>query len=155
MIIRVATADDLDYVLECLSSIFLYEEEIRKDIKSPSEEFILKNKALILEQLENKNYLFLIWQVDSQDVWFLSGRMGDTPRVWSYERFSHIEAVFIKEEYRKHWFAKKLCENFFDWARQKWSDRVLLDVLDENVDARGLYEGLWFGIHIHTLAKNI
>lgn len=155
MQIRRAEKKDMKKLLSFLNEIYIYEQKINHKIISPSEEFLDKIQEEIWEQLQDDNHLFLVWEIHDEVIWFLMWKIGDKPNVWSYSLFSYIEWIYIDENFRKKWYAQKLCEEFFKWAKSKGSDRVLLDVLHENMSAKKFYEKLWFSVHTITLGKNL
>lgn len=155
MDIRIANENDISTLLIFLNKIFIYEQKINTEIITPSKEFLWKIESEMLEQVWNNRYFFLIWEVNGEAIWFLKWRLGDKPGIWSYNRFSYIEALFIDEKYRKRWFAQNFCDRFFTWAVKNWSDKVLLDVIKGNVKAVKLYEKLWFTHHTITYGKDL
>ncbi len=154
MKIRKAKLSDLDYIIDCMYKVWLVENKCNEKINP---KWALRNeyKWWIAQEIVDNYYLVLIWEEKGKRVWILAWDSWNKPNFWFYKRMSNINYLFIEEEYRKKWLAEMLCEEFFKRAKKKWSDRVLLTCLDNNIPAKSLYKKMWFETHILNLGKNI
>jgi GNAT superfamily N-acetyltransferase len=154
MRIRKARWEDLDYIIKSIHNICIYENNINSKINTKQP---LKNyyKWIIAKEIVDNDYLILIAEEKWEKVWILTWEISGKNSFWNYKKFSDLNFLYVEEEHRKKWYAKKLCNRFFEWAKKKWSDRVLLNALGDNFRAIEFYEKLWFSTHTVNLWKNL
>ena len=154
MKIRKAKLSDLDYIIDCMYRTHVIENKLNSNINP---KWALENeyKWDIAQEIIDNDFLILIWEEKGHNVWILTWDNWRKPSFRFYKRFSNLNYLYIEEEFRKKWYAEELCIKFFKWAKKKWSDRVLLKVLDNNKSANNLYKKLWFENHYITLWKDL
>lgn len=154
MKIRKAKLEDLDYIIDCLYKTLEFEKKLNKNI-NPKWAFKNDFRWEIAQQIIDDDFLVLLWEENWNKIWILTWDNWRRPNFWLYKRFSNLNYIFIEEEFRKRWYAEELSEIFFKWAKKQWSDRVLLNVLDNNDAANKLYIKLWFETQYITLWKDL
>ena len=154
MKIRKAKLTDLDYIIECIHNIFIVENKLNSNI-NPKWALWNEYKWGIAQEIIDNDFLILILEDKGNKIWIISWDNWRKPNLWHYKRFSNLNFLYIEDEFRKKWYAEELCNKFFIWAKKKWSDRVLLNVLDNNKNANKLYKKLWFEINTISLWKDL
>jgi len=152
--IRKAKLSDLSYIIDSIHNIFIFETKINSKI---SPKWARKNsfKADLANEIISDEYLILILEKNQKQIWILHWEIAEKWNFWNYKKFSYLNYIYIEEDFRKLWYWERLCNDFFNWAKDKWSDRVIIEAIPENLDAIKLYQNLWFSTHIMKLWKDL
>lgn len=154
MRIREAKLSDIDSVINLINLLEKTEKSLNPKI-SGTATFSNEYKADIANEIVNDNNLILLVEYWEEIVWILAWEVWERHNFWVYEKFAHLDQLYIEKKFRNQGFAEKLCKYFFDWVKKKWCDIVVLSVLEQNKIARELYKKLGFKTHILKLEKQL
>ena len=154
MKIRKAKLSDLDYIIDCIYNIRVTEKELFSKLNPDA---ILADKFVkhIKEEINLDSYYIWIAKQNDEKVWMIIWKITENNSVWDYKLYSVLNYLFVWEKYRKKWYAEDLCKEFFEWAKNKWADRMTLSGMVWNDWAYNLYKKLGFKESVFMLGKDL
>ncbi len=154
MEMRRATLQDLDYILECLHSLWKYEASINHQFKA--EGYITNSmKSEIAWEIVDDSYVILIWEKNSENIWICYWYKGKKSSFWNYDILSEIDYLFVEEKYRNKWYAKKMMQEMCKILKKHGADTVRLKMISWNTIAEDFYKGMGFREVFSTFDKKL
>ena len=86
-------------------------------------------------------------------VCVVSATRGDSPD--DPATFAWIHDIYVRPEHRRRGLATALMSAAESFARSRGAREVRLGVIDRNVDARAMYQGLGFRDYTRVLTKSL
>ena len=154
MEIQKAEIQDLDYIINSIYNILVYEKTLNKKILPEAvvnEEF----KNSVKNNIENKSYFIRVLKENGENAWLIYWKLVKNSKAWDYNLYSNLDYLFIWEKFRKKWYAEKLISEFISWAKEKWSDRMTLKWMIWNEKAYNLYQKMWFKESLFFMGKDL
>ncbi len=152
--IREAKLSDLDFIISSIYKLRLYENKLNPKINT---KMILEEgyRSQIKEEIDNKSCLILILEDNNENAGILIWNILKRWVVYDYKLFSELRYLYISDKFRRKWYAEKLSNEFFKWAKDRGSDRVVLTGVRRNEWALNFYKKIWFEHMEFSLGKNL
>lgn len=88
------------------------------------------------------NWIFFIVKDNEKIVWFINWNIYERKN-HKLNKLGYIEELYIKNEYRWKWLAKKLFDELEKEFKNKWCNHITTHTDQENKLSRKFYEKSW------------
>jgi len=152
MIIRSATQEDIDYIVELNRQIGQYHfDNVPEVFVAPSSE----DKAFLLNAISDEHRLFSVAVEEDKILGFISARIdiNETIPFVSKLPLCRIGSIVVDENHREKGVGKQLIEHCSLWANSHEAYQIRLEVMSFNARAKSFYESLGFKPQSEIWAK--
>ena len=130
----------------------LIQDERKKYDNNINENYKVKN--FYEQYIENENMCILVAKGNETILGYVYGFVQDNGSLYN-KKVAQLDALYVKEQYRKNGIAKNLIKEFIKWAEGKEVAYVELSVCKDNTNAISLYESEGFHIDKVYLRKEL
>lgn len=146
MVIRKATYAD---VLETNAMLtLLIQDEYQYD-NSINKDFVVTN--MYENYIEDPKKLILVAEEEGVIQGYLYGILENTDAT-SERKYAILDAIYVKEEYRRLGIADSLILNFKKWAKEQGCTDAKVSVCSGNTKGKNLYQKNNFAVVSETLS---
>lgn len=140
--------DDAKQCDNLLTELIMSEKKYDSNIK---ETFVVNN---YYTEIYNKENNILICSVcDDEIVGFVYGYLKEQAGEFLYENVGLIDALYVRDNYRKQGIATNLINEFYKWCDLKNIKYIEIGSFVENKDAYNLYKKLGFEVVSYRMKK--
>lgn len=104
--------------------------------------------------INNDDKIILVARDNDIVLGYVYGFIQDNGSLYN-KKVAQLDALYVKEQYRKNGIAKNLIKEFIKWADEKEVAYVELSVCKDNTNAISLYESEGFNIDKVYLRKEL
>jgi len=144
--------DNYDDAKQCdnlLTELIMSERKYDSNIK---ETFVVNN---YYTEIYNKENNVLICSLSGDEiVGFIYGFLKEQAGELLYENVGLIDALYVKDNYRRHGIATNLINEFYKWCDLKNIKYVEIGSFVDNKDAYNLYKKLGFEVFSYRMRRN-
>ena len=139
--------NEINNMLTCL-----IQDERKNYDNNINEKYKVKN--FYEKYIENKDMCILVAKQNDTILGYIYGYIQDNGTLLN-KIVAQLDALFVKQEYRGNGIAKKLMNEFYNWAKKKEAAYIELSVCKDNSNAIDLYENEGFNINKICLRKEL
>jgi ribosomal protein S18 acetylase RimI-like enzyme len=150
MIIRPATAKDLDALAQLSSKLSKYEHTLDSNIKIMSIAQIKRNYS---KKLRERNTKFFVAEVEGRVIAYEYGYLQKRNYLRAQQYVGYIDSSYVEEAYRKKGIARKLTKTLVTWFRSKDIKHIELSVLTANTSSVLTWKRLGFEEYFVRMKK--
>lgn len=151
--IREATTDDASTIkAELLLPAFRDDERLDPEFNELDEDGLEGFGCAYW--LENDTRTMFVAETDGELIAQISAVKTETPPIYEHGARTHIDGLYVKEEYRRQEIASALIERVETWAMDNDCETLGVTVHTENDGARSLYESE-FDLKFHSYRRTV
>jgi GNAT superfamily N-acetyltransferase len=139
IIIRKATVDDIEYLLQFEQGIIEAEKEIDKTLKR-EKIYYYDLKAM----LESPNIELAIAEINNVLIGSGYARIEKAKPRYNYKQYALLGFMYVLPEYRGKGVNKKIIDYLIKWVHKQEITELRLEVYAENISAIKAYEKTGF-----------
>lgn len=135
-----------DLLTELIMSERKYDDNVKKSFKVSD----------YFTKIYDKDYNSLICVLcDNDIIGFIYGFLKHEKGEFAKENVGFIDAIYVKNEYRKQGIASKLIEEFYNWCRSKDIKYIEIGSFVKNEAAFSLYKKFGFEVTTYYMRKSL
>jgi ribosomal protein S18 acetylase RimI-like enzyme len=162
IIIRKATIKDIEQIYRVyLEMIKSENESVRKignyllDIRNKRENFILASKKELLQEITEKNTIYLVAQIDEKIIGYIRGEfLEKKDPFFKPIKIGYLHALVVLKKWRGFGIASRLNSEVEKWFKKKGCSQVHLEVFEHN-NAIKIYKSWGYKIFINKMSKKL
>ncbi|MHA1964666.1 MAG: N-acetyltransferase family protein [Candidatus Thorarchaeota archaeon] len=134
LILRAATLDDMDSLVELWWESAHYHEELEprfqytSDAEKATREFMSK-------QTESEDACFWVAQIEDDIVGYIEAMVTEKPPIFVHRTIGHVGSIYVKPEARRKGIGSSLWNLARDWLVEKGVPTINLWVASQNPKA--------------------
>jgi ribosomal protein S18 acetylase RimI-like enzyme len=143
LVIRPATLDDLDSLVEMWWESSHYHEELEPRFQYASDA-VNATREFISKQLQSDDNCHWVTQIDEDIVGYVEAMVIERPPIHAKRRIGYIGSIFVKTESRRKGIGTQLWETAYGWLIEKGVTIINLMVATQNPEALEFWKRLNF-----------
>jgi GNAT superfamily N-acetyltransferase len=150
LVIREATIDDKEELLEFEQKVIEYERPFNQAIKNGRVFYYDLNELIYAPTSK-----LIVGMLDEEIIACGYARIEKSESFIEYPEYAYLGFMYVKPGYRGRGINYKIIENLKDWAKSKNIRELRLDVYEQNSSAIKAYEKFGFKKSIVNMRMNL